>query len=131
VLARLDRIDGVEKSYTDGTGTLLRLSVAASADPDKVASEAIGVLGEERASSRLAGKERDEALAQAEWRDASRVRELSAMEFRTLAVRRLLWLGAALAVVSCVGYVIWRVWRAFRPARVNNSQTGSDAGPQP
>ena len=131
MLARLDRIDGVERSYADGTGTLLRLSVAASADPDKVASEAVGVLGEERTPSRLAGKELDEALAQTEWRDASRVRELSAIEFRTLVGRRLLWLGAALAVVCCAGYVIWRVWRASRSARVNNGQTGSEAGPQP
>ena len=126
MLARLDRIEGVERSYTDGTGTLLRLSVAASADPDKVASEAVGVLGEERTPSRLAGKEFDETLAQAEWRDAGRVRELSAIEYRTLAVRRLLWLGAALAVGCCVVFGGWRLWRAFQAARLRKGQAGGE-----
>jgi hypothetical protein len=130
VLARLDRIEGVERSYTDGTGTLLRLSVAASADPDEVASEALVVLGAERAPSRLAGKELDEALARAEWRDAGRVRELSAIEGRTLAVRRALWLGAALAAVCCVVFGGRRVWSAIRAARLKGGQAGGEGGPR-
>jgi hypothetical protein len=116
VLARLDRIDGVERSYVNRTGTLLRLSVAPSADPERVAFEALKVLGEgNRNPARLASQALDQALEQEEWRAADRVNELSAIEFRTLAVRRVLWLAVVLAAVGAVIFLYQR-WRRVRQA---------------
>jgi hypothetical protein len=117
VLARLDEIDGVERSYANRAGTLLRLSVAASADPDRVTGEALRALGNRRNPTRLADDERDQALGQEEWRGADRIDELSAIEFRTLALRGSLWLVGGLAVVVVVVLLVRRLRRAWRAAR--------------
>jgi hypothetical protein len=103
VLARLDQIDGVERSYANRTGTLIRVSVAPGADRNRVAGEVLKALGEgNRNVSRLADSELGRALEKEEWRDASRVRELSAIEYRTLVLRGLPWLAGVLAAIGAV-----------------------------
>jgi hypothetical protein len=122
VLARLDRIDGIERSYTNRAGTLLWVSVAPSADPERVAADTIRVLGEQRNPTQLLGAELVEALAKEEWRDSERVGELSAIEFRTLALRGLPWLAGVLAFLL-LGR---RLWIRFRGARIKKNQGGSE-----
>ena len=86
MLARLDRIEGVEGSRANRAGTLVRVSVAAAADPNRVAEEVGERLAEEgRSPARLTGDCLRQALAQEEWYGPE---ELLAVEFRTLAVRR-------------------------------------------
>jgi hypothetical protein len=85
VLARLDKIKGVEKTQANRAGTLVRISVAASADADKVAAAAAEVLtGEKRKAVRLKGADLERALSKETWYGPD---ELSAIEFRTLALR--------------------------------------------
>jgi hypothetical protein len=88
VLASLDRIDGVEASSTNYTGTLIRVSVTTAADRNKVAQAARKVLGDNEPVA-LAGDELKTALAKEQWRQAGRVGELSAIEFRTIALYRI------------------------------------------
>jgi hypothetical protein len=89
VLAQLDKIEGVERSYANHTGNMVRLSVAAKEDPSKVSTQAAKVLNEQKRSPvRLAGDDLTEALDKEEWRESERVSELSAIEFRTLGLRR-------------------------------------------
>jgi hypothetical protein len=86
VLARLDQIEGVEKSFANRTGTMLRVSLAPSADRDKVAEAIRGIMTREnRKPVFLAGNELEQALVKEEWGSPG---ELSAIEFRTLALRR-------------------------------------------
>jgi len=86
VLAQLNKIEGVEKSFANRTGTLLRICVAASADRDKVATTVREDLTKDnRKPVPLAGEEFKEALVKEKWGSPS---ELSAIEFRTLALRR-------------------------------------------
>jgi hypothetical protein len=86
VLARLDKIEGLERTLANRGGTLVRVTAAATADPTKVADEAARVLTEEgRDPVGLTGDELRQALAEQEWHGPE---ELSAIEFRTLALRR-------------------------------------------
>jgi hypothetical protein len=86
VLARLDKIKGVERSLANRAGTLIRVSLAETAKTDRVAEEALGVLAEGKAApTRLTGDDLEQALAREDWREAD---ELSAIEFRTLVVRK-------------------------------------------
>jgi hypothetical protein len=86
VLARLNKIEGVEKSFTNRTGTLLRISVAPSADRDKVAAAVRDDLTKDnRKPVLLAGDDFKQALAKEKWGSPG---ELSAIEFRTLALYR-------------------------------------------
>jgi hypothetical protein len=86
VLARLGKVQGVERCLANRTGTLIRVTVAPTAERDKVAEEVLKVLAAaNREPVRLTGAELRKALAGEEWRPPD---ELSAIEFRTLAVRR-------------------------------------------
>jgi hypothetical protein len=86
VLARLSKIEGVEKSFTNRTGTLLRISVAPSADRDKVAAAVREDLAKDnRKPVLLMGDDFKQALAKEKWGSPG---ELSAIEFRTLALHR-------------------------------------------
>jgi len=90
VLARLDKIDGVEKSLANQSGTMIRVSAKSVETRDKVAEEATKLLTDEkREPVRLAGEEFDRTLKTEQWRETGRVTELSAIEFRTLIGRRL------------------------------------------
>jgi hypothetical protein len=89
VLASLDKIDGVEASSANYTGTMIRISVAPATDRDKVAEGVRKILTEEgRKAVPLAGVELRHALDREEWRETGRIGELSAIEFRTLALHR-------------------------------------------
>lgn len=89
VLASLDEIDGVEASSANYTGTMIRVSVTTASDRDKVAERVGKVLSDKgRKAVALAGDEARRALKEEQWRDRGRVGELSAIEFRTLALHR-------------------------------------------
>lgn len=89
MLARLDEIDGVERTQANHAGTLVCVLLNASTEKRQVADAVLRVLTEEkRAPVRLAGADLHQALAKEQWRDASQVGELFAIEFRTLVARR-------------------------------------------
>jgi hypothetical protein len=90
VLARLDKIPNVEQSFTNYSGTMIRVTVAPAAEKDKVAKEILKVLtDEERKPVRLLGDDFEQALRKEEWRESKRVAELSVIEVRTLILRRM------------------------------------------
>ena len=110
MLARLGGVDGVERSYVNRAGTLLRLAVAPGADPDAVAASATQALGDEAGgltAERLPGPAAAAALAGEEWRDRGRVAELSALEWRSRALPPLLALGTAMLALG-LGLWLWR-----------------------
>ena len=89
VLASLDKIDGVEASAANYTGTMLRISVTTAADRDKVVEGVRKTLAEtNRKSVVVAGDERKRSLEKEQWREAGRIGELSAIEFRTMVLHR-------------------------------------------
>jgi hypothetical protein len=90
VLERLDQVGGVQASAANYTGTMVRIWVAAGTDRDKVAEEVRKVLAENESKPvALAGDELRRALDREEWREAGRIWELSAIEFRTLVPHRI------------------------------------------
>jgi hypothetical protein len=89
LLASLDKLDGIEASSANYTGTLIRVSVTGATDRDKVAEAVRKVLTEEdRKAVQLADDELKRALDREDWREAARIGELSAIEFHTLALHR-------------------------------------------
>jgi hypothetical protein len=110
----LDKVGGVERSFANYTGTLIRLSLRSGADPEKVAEEARRILGEEThegSAIRLPTDESGHALQTEEWRDVTRIGELSSKEFRTLVFRASLAVAAVLGVIAI--WVARRRWRAM------------------
>jgi hypothetical protein len=89
VLEQLDKIDGVAASSGNHTGTMLRVSVKAGADREKVA-EAVQkrLAGDNRKPVRLKGNELKGALGKERWRTKEQIGELTAIEFRKLALDR-------------------------------------------
>jgi hypothetical protein len=86
LLARLDKVEGIEKSSANRTGTMLCISVASSADRDKVAEATREILiKDNRKPVLLSGGELKQALANEEWGSPG---DLSAVEFRTFALHR-------------------------------------------
>ena len=89
VLASVDKIDGVEASSANYTGTMIRISVSRASDRDKVAEGVHKVLTEgDRKAVPLAGVEFKRALDREAWRGTGRIGELSAIEFHTLVLHR-------------------------------------------
>jgi hypothetical protein len=88
VLASLDKIDGVQASSTNYTGTMIRVAVTTPIDRAKVAEEVRKVLVRNKPVA-LAGADLKLALAKEQWRETGRVGELSAIEFRTMALYRI------------------------------------------
>lgn len=88
VLASLDKIDGVEVSSTNYTGTMIRVSVTNANDRAKVA-EAVGKVLVQNNPVALDGDEFRQALQKEQWRETWRVGELSAIEFRTMGLYRI------------------------------------------
>ena len=117
MLVRLDKLSEVQKSFSNHSGTLLRVTAASGADGRDVAHAVAKVLESEgRAQTMLTGDELTNVLRMEEWRDSSRIAELTAIEIRTLAIR---YLGYALPViVGLVGAVMF--WRKRR--RVNTKK---------
>ena len=89
MLERLDQIDGVEASSANYTGTMIRISVSTAATREKVAEVVQKDLSAgNRKPARLNGVELKEALRKEEWRAIQQIGQLSAIEFRTLALGR-------------------------------------------
>lgn len=88
VLAALDKIDGVQASSTNYTGTMIRVSVTSATDRNKVADDVRKVLDENKPTA-VVGEELKTALDKEQWRETGRVGELSAIEFRTMALYRI------------------------------------------
>src|SRR5262249_45060062 len=89
VLQRLDEIEGVEASFANYTGTMIRISVKTGTDRDRVAERVRKALTENDSKPvTLVDGEFKRALQQEQWRDVGRIGELSAIEFHTLALHR-------------------------------------------
>lgn len=88
MLAQLDKVKGVEKSYANRSGKLFRATVSHPENLEKVAKDIKIVLGTRtRSPTRLTGGELSLAVQAEEWRDAERITELTAIEHRTLTIR--------------------------------------------
>jgi hypothetical protein len=88
VLAQLDKIAGVKRSYANHAGNMVRISVAQAANPEKVVEGVQSVLTQEKRNPiRLLDAELKQALEQQEWHTAEQVSELSIIEYRTLTLR--------------------------------------------
>jgi hypothetical protein len=89
-LERLDKIDGVEASSANHTGTLVRISVKAGANCEKVAEAVRKDLAASKGNpARLTAEKLTKALKEEEWRGLDRIGQLSAIEFRKLNLDRL------------------------------------------
>jgi hypothetical protein len=107
VLARLDAIRGVNKSFANQSGTMVRVQVVADANLEQIMEDLTGVLQDEagRSPERVPVDESMQLLEHEEWRDATRVAELSMIEFRTLTVRAVF----VLVGIVALGFIIrWR-----------------------
>lgn len=90
VLGHLDKLEGVASSAANYTGTLVRISLAAGADRAAVEAATRKALAEVAGNAvPLTGDELRRALEREQWRGADRIGELSAIEFRTLALYRI------------------------------------------
>lgn len=90
MLEQLDKINGVEASSANHTGTMLRISVKTGTDREKVAEVVRKRLaGDDRKPVRLKGDELKAALDKERWRTKERIGELTTMEFRKLALDRI------------------------------------------
>jgi hypothetical protein len=113
VLARLDQIDGVESSYANGSGTLIRLALRPNANLTRVAGAVRRVLNEQvedRVPVQLSGGVAAVAIQREEWHDKRQVAELAATEMGTSA-RRAPWLLAVLLLgwlAVGLGLLWWR-----------------------
>jgi hypothetical protein len=83
VLEQLNTIDGVTASSANYAGTLVRVAMTPAADRDKVTEEVRKLLS---APAWLTGHDLQVALRQEEWREFHQIGQLSAIEFRTLAI---------------------------------------------
>lgn len=88
-MERLDKIDGVEASAANPTGTLIRISVNATASKEKVAEAVEKELAADNGNpTRLVAEKLTKALKEEEWRGIDRIGQLSAIEFRKLNLDR-------------------------------------------
>jgi hypothetical protein len=89
VLERLDKIEGVEASAANHTGTMIRITVKAGADREQVAGAVQKDLAaDKRNPTRIASDGLTKALKEEEWRDVTWIGQLSAFEFRKLNLDR-------------------------------------------
>jgi hypothetical protein len=89
VLERLDKVDGVEASSANHTGTLIRISVKAGASREKVAAAVQNDLTASKGNpTRLMGEELRKTLQDEEWRGIDEIGQLSAIEFCKLNLDR-------------------------------------------
>ena len=88
VLASLDKIEGVQASSTNYTGTMIRVAVTKATDWAKVAEEVRKALAANKPVT-LAGDDLKRALEKEQWRETRRVGELTAIEFHTMALHRI------------------------------------------
>lgn len=90
VLIRIDQIDGVSCSFTNWTGTRLRISVKSGSDPRAVAERVRAFLSADgRHPTALAGAKSTDGLRSEKWYSATGLVTLSSYEFNTIAKRRI------------------------------------------
>lgn len=90
VMARVDRVNGVSRSFTNWTGTRLRISAAPGSDRNAVADRVGALLSADgRQPVRVEGSDFAQALQREDWYSTTRLVDLSSYEFRTIAKRRL------------------------------------------
>jgi hypothetical protein len=139
-LARLNQMSGVAGSFTNASGTLIRLSLQPGADPGHVAALASRVLREQtrdHVGVRLGGGTAATALQTEDWRDAGRVAEGLAAGTRTdptradptradptrtdptqaVEARPSERHGLLAVLLGCVAVGLWLLWRRHRQAR--------------
>ncbi len=89
MLERLDKIEGVKASSANHTGTMLRVTVKTATEREQVAVVVEKELAAgNRKPVRIKGDELQMVLKAETWREKERLRELSAIEFRKLALER-------------------------------------------
>jgi copper chaperone CopZ len=89
-LGEIDAMDGVTSSFSDWTGTLIRVSVAKTTHREAVAERVRAVLAaSQQEPLRVAGDDLTRALQRKDWRGADRIFELTSYEFNTVAKRRI------------------------------------------
>jgi uncharacterized protein HemX len=126
VLARLNQIVGVEYSFVNASGTLIRLSLLPGADPDRVAEEAQRVLNEQvedGVPEQLSGAAASAPLHGEEWQDTHRLAELAATQMG-FEVSHGPWLLLAL-LLACVAAGLGLLWwwrRRHRRAELQRLQ---------
>jgi hypothetical protein len=119
VLARLNEVSGVEGSFANQSGTLIRLSLRPGADPKRVAVEASRVLREQtgdRVGVRLEEGATAAALQREDWRDEGRVAEsISAGTptdpARAVEPRPPERHGLLIVFFGCAAVGLWLLWR--------------------
>ena len=88
-LAKLDAIDGVARSYSNWTGTVLLVSVKPAADARSVAERVQAALvADQQQPTRIGDKELPALLSKEQWRGVDRIAELTSYEFKTVAKTR-------------------------------------------
>ena len=116
MLAQLDQTDGIESSFVNESGTVLRLNLRPGADREKVGREVRRLLhehAEDRVPVQLGGEAAARALQAADWRDKTQFAELAAFETRDSVARRSVLLAGLLLSIAVVGFgLLW--WRRRR-----------------
>lgn len=89
-LAQMDGIEGVMRSYTNWTGSELRVTIAPKADVGAVAERVRAFLmADEQAPVRVDGDALARSLKENEWRGVEQVVELTTYEYHTFARRQI------------------------------------------
>ena len=89
LLERLDKIEGVETSSANGTGTMIRIVLKSGADREKaVKAVRKDLTTDKRDPTRIADDVLPKALKSEEWRGIDRIGQLTAAEFRKLNIDR-------------------------------------------
>lgn len=90
VLAQLDHVAGVSRSFSNWTGTQVRISTAPGVDRDGVAERVGSLLSrDQRQPVRVEKRQLSEVLRAEHWYSATGLVDLSSYEFHSIARRRL------------------------------------------
>lgn len=85
-LARIDDVDGVAGSFSNWTGSLIRVSVAPDADREAVAERVQALLAaDQQEPVQFTGDDLVKRLNEEEWRRVNRISDLTSYEFSTFA----------------------------------------------
>lgn len=89
-MSQINQIEGVSGTFSNWTGSLLRVEILPTADRETVAARVRTFLAADgQKPARVEGQELTALLSGVEWRDLSRITELSSYEFKTVAKRRI------------------------------------------
>jgi tetratricopeptide (TPR) repeat protein len=80
-------MQGVEHSYANPAGNMVRICLTGTADREELATEVLKVLGASRSPVRLAGPDFTRAIKQEQWRQSDRIDDWLRTEYRTLCLR--------------------------------------------